>query len=207
MSRKRKVGILPKNGPALLSIIEDVFPRWRDRLRSGRDAADELEEFLRSPETRSAYVSAGEETLTLLPVEFWQNTARLEVVPDLVDDRVMVDFTPYVHLQPDDTAEFFVRASDVEHWELRHPELAPPSTAAAPAVSEVATQNVSRGRRQSVKETRVLEALRKLDSECRVRDDMQPAEVEKIVKPHYRDVSRRVIARAYKKFLKEPRAK
>lgn len=142
MSRKRKVGILPKNRPALLSIVEEVFPRWRDRLRSSRDAADELEEFLRNPETRSAYVSAGEEAPTMLPVEFWRNTARLEMVPDLVDDRVMVDFTPYVHLQPDDTAEFFVRASDVERWESRHPELAA-APSAAPAVSEVATQDVS----------------------------------------------------------------
>jgi hypothetical protein len=111
-----------------------------------------------------------------------------------------------------------------------------PSTAPAPAVSEVATQDVPREaqgidpsntgadgrptainpstvstvrkRRQSIKETRVIEVLRELDNECRVRDDMQPAEVEKIVMPRYRprygDVDRRTIFRGYKKFLKEP---
>ena len=112
---------------------------------------------------------------------------------------------------------------------------APPSTADAPAVSEV-TQDVPRaaqgvdplnagsnGRptdispstvptvhkrpRQSIKETRVLKVLRELDGKCRIQDDMQPAEVEKIVKPHYSDVSRRTIYRAYKDFLKEPPAK
>jgi hypothetical protein len=84
---------------------------------------------------------------------------------------------------------------------------------AAPAVSEVAIQDVSREapatptrkKRQSIKETRVLEELRKLDGECRVQDNMQPADVEKIVK--LRDISRRTIYRAYKNFLKEPPAK
>jgi hypothetical protein len=64
-----------------------------------------------------------------------------------------------------------------------------------------------RKRRQPKKQMRVIEVLRKLDSECRVRDDMEPAEAEKIVKPHYKDASRRVIARAYKVFLKERPAK
>jgi hypothetical protein len=61
---------------------------------------------------------------------------------------------------------------------------------------------------------RVLEILRELDRERRVRDDMQPADVEKRVRPHYRKqhgddtkVSRRVIGRAYQKFLKERPAK
>jgi len=105
------------------------------------------------------------------------------------------------------------------------------STAAAPAVSEVATQDVFReaqgvdgadGRpttsnpstvttvrkpRQSIKEKRVLEVLRDLDNECRVRDNMQPAEVEKIVKPRYGDASRRTMYRAYQIFLKAPPAK
>jgi hypothetical protein len=66
-------------------------------------------------------------------------------------------------------------------------------------------------RRRSIKETRVIEILRELDDGCRVQDDMQPAEVEKVVKPRYvpryGEVSRRTIYRAYEKFLKEPRAK
>ena len=73
------------------------------------------------------------------------------------------------------------------------------------AVAAMAT--TVRKRRQSIKEKRVLEVLRELDSKRRVRDDMQPAEVEKIVKPRYGDASRRVIYRAYKKFLKERSAK
>jgi hypothetical protein len=61
------------------------------------------------------------------------------------------------------------------------------------------------------KEIRVLEILRELDREHRVRDDMQPADVEKRVLPRYRKrygddtkVSRRAIDRAYQKFLEEP---
>jgi hypothetical protein len=81
------------------------------------------------------------------------------------------------------------------------PAAAPDSPASAGAVVQ------HRNKRRSIKETRVLEVLRELDSKYRVRDGMQPAEVEKIVKPHCSDVSRRVIARAYKKFLKQPPAK
>jgi hypothetical protein len=78
------------------------------------------------------------------------------------------------------------------------------SDTAAFAAMATTVRNV----RQPIKESRVLEILHELDRQHRVRDDMQPAEVEKIVEPRYRgDVSRRVIARAYKKFLKERSAK
>jgi hypothetical protein len=113
-----------------LSIVEDVFPRWRDRLGS-KKAASELEALLRYPETRSRYVSAsGEETL--LDGEFWRDMARLEVVPDDdgVVDRLEVHRPKYVHgpapFLPGGT--FSVRRTDVE----RHERLYFPMTPASP---------------------------------------------------------------------------
>jgi hypothetical protein len=243
VSRKRKVGILPR--PAWLLPLEDPFQRMRDRLGSSKDAKNELEALLRDPDTRSAnsYVDAsGKETLSLLNAEFWRDTARLEVDTDADGvDHIRVDYPRYVHLS-DGPAEFFVRADDVERWERPYsmtapprppashapdqqqsrPTEAPPSTAAAPAVS--VTQDVSReaqgvvpsntgadevttvrNKRRSIKESRVIEVLHELDRVSRVPDDLehQPAQVQKIVKPHYRDVSRRVCGRAYKIFLNE----
>ena len=64
-----------------LSIVGDVFPRWRDRVRLSQEAADKLEALLRNRETRSAFVSAGGE-LWPLDGEFWRDLAHLEVVPD-----------------------------------------------------------------------------------------------------------------------------
>jgi hypothetical protein len=44
-----------------LSIVKDVFLRWRDRLGSSKDARDELEALLHDPETRSAFAGTSGE--------------------------------------------------------------------------------------------------------------------------------------------------
>jgi hypothetical protein len=182
----------------------------------------------------------GKVTWRPLQVDFWQNelgSASLAVGIDATDDDcLLIHFTDQAHPSVSDGApQFYVRRRDVkrEIERLSSTTAASPSTAAVPAVSEVATQDVSREgvdsfntgadsrptainqpmvtptrkKRQSKKETRVIEILRNLDSKYRVQDGMEPAEVEKIVKPHYSDVSRRVIYRAYKKYLKEPPGK
>jgi hypothetical protein len=140
VSRKRKVGILPKNKPAWLLPLEDPFQRMRDRLGSSEDAKNELYALLCDRETRSArsYVNAsGEEALDLLDAEFWRNTAHLEVDTDPSDgvDHIAVRYPRYVHLS-DGSEEFFVRAADVERWERPYSMTAapprPPASQPAP---------------------------------------------------------------------------
>ena len=67
--------------------------------------------------------------------------------PDGGDDHLEVNYGDELldFHDPGGHWEFDVRRIDVERWERLYPALvAPPSTAVAPAVSEVATQDVSR---------------------------------------------------------------
>jgi hypothetical protein len=158
-------------------LLEDVFQRWRVRLKSSHEAVDELNALLRDRETRSRIqrVDTGGEkisdTVTFLNAQFWQDHgALLSVVPDAdgVGDRLGIDYTDAAEIYwPDGHWEFSVRRLDVERHERLYPELAAPlravveqdilarkpcppttaalpSTAAAPAVSEVATQDAPR---------------------------------------------------------------
>jgi hypothetical protein len=219
-----------------LSIIKGVFPRWCDRLGLSRDAGQALVNLLCDADTRTKMYrvdASGEEishTVSSPDIEFWPGRLVLVPDPDGGDDHLEVSYGDELldFHDPGGHWEFDVRRIDVERWERLYPALAaPPSTAAASAVSEIATQDVSheaqgidadgrptanpstvttvRKPRQSYKETRVIEVLRDLDGEGRLPYDLehQPAQVEKIVKPHYGDASRRVIGRAYQKYLKE----
>jgi hypothetical protein len=110
-----------------LSIVEDVFPRWRDRLGSSKDAKDELKALLCDPETRSAkrrVNASGEEipsTSSFVDTWFWRDRARLLAVPDADgggDHLVVEDSTDYVDVYlPDGHWEFYARVVDVERWE------------------------------------------------------------------------------------------
>ena len=164
----------PKTGPSnWLLIVEDVFPRWRDRLGSSADAKDELNDLLCDPLTRSARhkvdASGREIRDTNRHVDhpgFWQDRLLLVADADGGDDHLVVDYgDAYLDFYSPGHWEFFVRRLDVERHERQFPELAappprpsasrapdhqqsrpaeaPPSTAAAPAVSEVATQDAS----------------------------------------------------------------
>jgi len=164
----------PKTGPSnWLLIVEDVFPRWRDRLGSSADAKDELNDLLCDPLTRSARhkvdASGREIRDTNRHVDhpgFWQDRLLLVADADGGDDHLVVDYgDAYLDFYSPGHWRFFVRRLDVERWERLYPKLAalpprppasyapdqqqsrpieaPPSTAAAPAVSEVATQDVS----------------------------------------------------------------
>jgi hypothetical protein len=137
-----------------LSILRDVFPRWHDRLRSSKDAGQKLANLLCDPETRSKIyrVNASGEEISHArrfgDAEFW--SGRLLLVPDDDggDDHLEVNYGDALleFHDPGGHWEFDVRRRDVERWEGLDPELAaPPSTAAAPAVSEVVTQDVSPG--------------------------------------------------------------
>ena len=117
-----------------LSIVDYVFPRWRDRVRLSQEAADKLEALLRNRETRSTFVSAGGE-LWPLDGEFWRDMAHPEVVPDAdgVGDRLEVRRPTYVNgdgpFSDSPGGTFLVRALDVTRWESLYPELAAPPPA------------------------------------------------------------------------------
>jgi hypothetical protein len=127
-----------KAGPSnWLSIIKDVFPRWRDRLGSSKDAKDALEALLCDRETRCAthkVDASGEEILGtsgFLNAEFWPDRLLWERDADGGDDHLVVDYTDSadVYLDvyyPDSHWEFYVRRLDVERWERLHQELAAP---------------------------------------------------------------------------------
>jgi hypothetical protein len=147
-------------------LLEDVFQRWRVRLKSSHEAVDELNALLRDRETHSRkrrVDTRGEEipdTLSFLNAQFWQDDgALLLVVPDAdgVGDRLrigtiaalvgMIDYTEYadVYLDayfPGGHWEFSVRRLDVE----RHERLYFPMTAAAASPPAPATKG--RGSRQ-----------------------------------------------------------
>jgi hypothetical protein len=135
-------------------LLEDVFQRWRARLGLGQEAVEEVYALLCNRETRSQkwrVDTSGEEipnTLSFLNAQFWQERPCLSVVPDAdgVGDRLGIDYMDYVDVYslPNERMAFSVRRLDVERWEGSHPELAAPPSTAAPAVSEVATQDVSR---------------------------------------------------------------
>jgi hypothetical protein len=113
-----------------LSIVEDVFPRWRDRLGSSKDAKDELNALLCDRETRSAkrrVNASGEEipgTPSFEDSWFWQDQGRLLLVPDADGgvDHLAVDYTDSADVYWDVYSpgwhwEFYVRRLDVERWE------------------------------------------------------------------------------------------
>jgi hypothetical protein len=120
-----------------LSIVDDLFGRWRPRLESNRETIGELEALLSHPETRSAYVSASGE-LWILDGEFWRNTAHLEVVPDAdgVGDRLEVRRPTYVNgdgpFSDSPGGTFLVLRTNAERWErLYFPMTAAPLPRAA----------------------------------------------------------------------------
>jgi hypothetical protein len=125
-----------------LSIVKDVFPRWRDRLGSSREAVGKVKDLLRDPGTRSAkhrVNASGEEipgTSSFVDYEFWRDTARLELVPDADggDDHLIVAYTDSADVYWDVYSsgwhwEFYVRALDVTRWESLYPALAAPPPA------------------------------------------------------------------------------
>jgi hypothetical protein len=119
-----------------LSIIDDVFPQWRDRLESGEDAVVSLETFLCDRKTCAAiqYTSASGEIIRrdIQHPEFWQNRLGLDRDADGVD-HLGVDYRPYVHedysLLHGWSREFVVRRLDVQRWQGLYPPLAEPSPA------------------------------------------------------------------------------
>ena len=127
-----------------LSIVKDVFPRWRDRLGSAEDAKAQLEALLCDPETRSAnhkVDASGEEipnTSGFLNAEFWPDRLLWKPDADGGDDHLVVDYTDSadVYLDvyfPDGHWEFFVRRTDVERWErLYFPTTATPAPSKVP---------------------------------------------------------------------------
>ena len=220
-SAKQRVKRSGKEIPGTSSFADDP-EFWRDRLLLEPDADGGPDRLMVDyTDAADIYLPAGhwEFYVRALDVERWEK--RLGSGNNVISDYSPIQlFEQEMEGQPRTPPRLYPMTA------------APPSTAAEPAVSEVATQDVSRGaqgvdgadgrpttinsstvtadrkRRQSIKETRVLEVLRDLDSKCRVQDDMQPAEVEKIVRPLYvplyGEVSRRTIYRAYKIFLNEP---
>ena len=131
-------------------LLDDVFQRWRVRLKSSHEAKGELEALLRDRDTRSRIrrVDTGGEEIsdtTFLNALFWQDHgALLSVVPDAdgVGDHLGIDYTDYADIYWDDYSpgwrwEFSVRRLDVE----RHERLYFPMMAASPPA--VAEQDVS----------------------------------------------------------------
>jgi hypothetical protein len=126
-----------KTGPSnWLLIVDDVFPRWRDRLRSSRKAVGQLYDLLCDPETRSAkhrVDASGKETpgtASYLDIEFWRGRLVLEPNADGGDDHLVVNYgDAYLDFcDPDGYWKFYVRRLDVE----RHERLYFPMAAAPP---------------------------------------------------------------------------
>ncbi len=139
MAKKRtsKAELLP-----WLSIVEDVFPVWRDRRGSSEDARVDLYALLRDRDTRSAKrrVDAnGKEipgTVRFLDADFWLDPLSLEPDPDCGDDRLAVDYSDHEdiywdHYSPGWRWEFLVWRTDVERWDRRHATTAAASSSAA----------------------------------------------------------------------------
>jgi hypothetical protein len=129
-------------------IVEHVFPMWRDRLRSAKDARDALDALLCDPETRSKKQrvnATGEEipgTFIFPDSWFWRNIARLELEPDADGgaDHIVVVHVDHADVYlPDGRWEFYVRRLDVERWE----RLYFPMTAAPPSAAQSAPDQQS----------------------------------------------------------------
>jgi hypothetical protein len=153
-------------------LLEDIFQRWRVRLKSSQEAVSELEALLCDRETRSRkrrVDTSGEEipdTLTFLNAQFWQDYgALLSVVPDAdgVGDRLrigtiaalvgMIDYTDYADIYWDDYSpgwrwEFSVRRLDAERWEHLYPELAAPPLNKEPTSASAPSEELSNKPRQ-----------------------------------------------------------
>jgi hypothetical protein len=139
-------------------LLEDVFQRWRVRLKSSHEAVDELNALLRDRETRSRIRrvdTGGEEisdTVTFLNAQFWQDHgALLSVVPDAdgVGDRLAIDYTDTAEIYlPDGYWEFSVRRTDVERWESLYPELAAPLPAPSREPTSVPSEELNNKPRQ-----------------------------------------------------------
>jgi hypothetical protein len=116
-------------------IVEDLFPQWRDRLGSSKDAGHKLVDLLCDPETRSKIyrVNASREidpnTVCFPDIEFWPGLLVLVPDADGGDDHLVANYRgdPYLDFyDPDGHWEFYVRRIDVERWERKYPELAAP---------------------------------------------------------------------------------
>jgi len=160
----------PKTGPSnWLLIVEDVFPRWRDRLGSSEDAKDELNDLLCNPLTRSARhkvdASGKEIPDTNRHVDhpgFWQD--RLLLVPDADggDDHLEVDYgDAYLDFySPGGHWKFYVRRLDVERWERLYPELAAPPPPPPPAPPPSAPQTTAGAEARAIAHLKPLLELR-----------------------------------------------
>jgi hypothetical protein len=120
-------------------IVEYVYPRWLVRLRSSKDAKDELEALLRDTETRSRKYQVdanGKEvpgTSSYPDAEYWQDRLKLEPDDDGGDDHLVIDYAEYEDIYlPGRQWESVVRRLDVE----RHERLYFPMTAAPPPAGE-----------------------------------------------------------------------
>jgi hypothetical protein len=139
-------------------IVEELFPQWRDRLGSSKDAKDELDALLYDPETRSAIHkvdASGKEipgTASYPGNGFWQD--RLLLIPDPGGgaDHLAVDYPDSIYL-PDGDWRGFVSRLSVERWERLYPELAapppPPPAAASPAPGKKRTLKKKRRKAKS----------------------------------------------------------
>jgi hypothetical protein len=149
----------PKASSGWVSIVEDLFPQWRVRLKSSHEAVYELNALLRDRETRSRIRrvdTGGEEisdTVTFLNSQFWQDHgALLSVVPDAdgVGDRLAINYTDTAEIYlPDGYWEFSVRRTDVERWESSlYPELAAPLPAPSREPTSVPSEELNNKPRQ-----------------------------------------------------------
>jgi hypothetical protein len=184
-----------------LSIVDDIFPRC-NRLGSSETAKAKLRALFDDPETRlriRRVDASGKEvsdTRRSVGVEFCQRYLSVVSDPDRGDDQMAVDYgEPSAdYYTPGGRWVLEVRRRDVERWERLHPELAAPPSTAAPAVSEVATQDVSReaqgvdpfhtggGGRPTAMEFVLLEAERRIrDGEVELRRGLQQAFAEQLV--------------------------
>jgi hypothetical protein len=120
-----------------LLIVEDVFPRWRDRTGSSKDGKAEVDALLCDPETHSAIhkvdASGKEIPGTSSYVDdpgFWPDCLVLVRDADGGADHLVIDYPDPIYLDlPDGHWEGFVRRLDVERHERRYF----PMTAAPPS--------------------------------------------------------------------------
>jgi hypothetical protein len=168
--------------------LEDAFQQMLVRAGSGELAADDLYAWLRSRDWLSVELRVnadGRKTCRRLTADFWRDIARLEAVPDAdAVDRLKIHFPDLVDPSSlfDWHTSFWGRAAEfARELERLYPAILYPTTAAlpssavAPAVGEVATQDVSReaqgvdpfntgaGGRPSAMEFVLSEAKRRID--------------------------------------------
>jgi hypothetical protein len=145
-----------KIGPPNWSLFENIFQQWFARSGSSQDTVQYLGAFLRSRDWLSVELRVnadGRKTCRRLTADFYRDIAWLEAVPDADPiDHLEIHYPDGVDPSSlfDWHTSFWGRTAEFEReLERLYPTIlypttaAPPSTAVAPAVSEVATQDVS----------------------------------------------------------------